>query len=322
MYANIRAFLDSKKNRIEDSWKKRPIIMDWLEYGSMGNAISIIDHKVGRLKGVADGKLNEWFLSGDKNFCSLTAERYIVDHLRSINKNVVDNLVKTGGPDAILKCPNEDVGIEITTVNGFIADWIFTERLLLYLKEKVHRLHVNHQITYDYELLNTELNSKNYSSIYDYIESVGDNIRRGDETALQKMQVTWQKTDSEGDLIIWEHDAAQKFPTMKYLTEGLLSHLQKSKTKQLSRFPRNIVMVGVNHCGPNNHLTPRIFNEMGNGSLSCQYEIEYISNYWAKNLPNSIVGLCYYIYDIGQETPFYPLRMFWRDENHRIDINL
>lgn len=322
MYGNIRTYLDVKKNKIEDNWKKRPIVMDWLEHNSMESALSIIDSKVKNLCGLADGKLREWFLSGDKSFCNITAERYVIDYLRSINQNIINNL-KGGGPDAILKCKGEDSGIEVTTVNGFIADWIFTEaRLLSYLKEKNYRLDSSYQITYDYERLNTEIRKKDYSAIYDYIEKVGENIIRGDSKALQQMQVTWQKTASNSGLIIWEHNAAQKFPIMKYLTQGLVSHLKTSKTKQLSRFPQNIVFVGANFCGPNNYLNPRIFDEIGRGGISYQKEIGYIQDYLSKNLPASIVGLCYYIYDIAKELPFYPLRMFWRNENYQIDINL
>lgn len=321
MYGNIRAYLNSKKNKIEDNWKKRPIIMDWLEYDSMNSALSIIDSKVKHLCGLSDKKLHEWFLCGDESFCHITAERYIIDYLHTRNINIVYNLSKHGGPDAILKCNDGEVGIEVTTINGFIADWIFQERLLCYLKEKEYPLDNGHQITYNYERLNTEIKGNNNSAIYDYIEKIGENIIRGDSTALQQMQVTWQKTDSRTGIIIWEHNTAEKFPIMKYLTQQSVSIL-KGKSNQLSKYRNNIVFIGVDLCSPHNSLTPRIFAEMGGDNLLYQNEIGYIQDYLAKNLPASVLGLCYYIYDIEKETPFYPLRMFWRNENYKIDINL
>jgi|GEM_PF-2384043 len=323
-YANhIRAYLGQKKGNIKNDWRKRPIIMDWLDAVSMKESLSIMDVKARHLKGKADKKLNEWFLSGDRNFYAITAKRYIIDYLKSRNPNLLDNFSKQGGPDGILHCSTGDIGIEVTSVNGFIADAIFIERLCMYLKEKNYDLSRTYKISYDYERLADEIKKRVNSAFYDYIEEVGRNIIQNASDELKRLNITWKATKRMTGCIVWGKNAADKFPILEHLTCRLISTLKKTKLKQLSKMQKNIVFVGANHCGPENWLNPRIFQEMAHGGILCQCQIDYIQDYLSKNLPQCVRGLCYYIYYLDQDGPFYkPLRMFWRDPNNKVNINL
>ena len=125
-FRNIEDFLNRKSTRIQ-KLKHKPIIMKWLESPSVSvkESLRVIEKKVKYLlenyQGGGESKLIQWFLSGDINFVSITAERYIIDYLISKNSNIEDNLRKTG-IDAKLKIDNENIGIEVTTLNGFIAE--------------------------------------------------------------------------------------------------------------------------------------------------------------------------------------------------------
>lgn len=297
---NIRAYLQKKKSNIENDWKNRPIVLGWLGKASMKDSLSVMDKKVKCLMGKRDGKIRDWFLSGDRNFYAITAERYIMDYLKSKNQSLVDNFSKQGGPDGMLQGDKEDIGIEVTTVNGFVADSIFQEKLLLYLEEKGYDLSKTYEISYDYERVNEEIKKKDNSALYDYIETVGCNIIRNDSGELKKLHVTWNVTDRKNGYIVWEKNAADRFPVMEYLTYRLISPLKKGKKQQLSRLQKNLVFVGANHCGPPNPLNPRLFQEMTCGGSSCRRQIDSIQDYLSRNLPESVIGLCYYIYSLDQ----------------------
>ena len=322
-YANhIRVYLGQKKGNIKNDWRERPIIMDWLEAVSLKDSLSIMDAKVKCFMGKAEGKLKGWFLSGDRNFYSITAERYVMDYLKSKNQNLSDNFSKQGGPDGILHCSAGDIGIEVTTVNGFIADAIFTERLCMYLKEKGYDLSGTCEISYDYDRVNEEIKKRDCSAFYDYIEKVGCNIIRGDSDELKLLNINWTVTNRKSGCIVWGKKAADDFSVIEHLTCRLISAL-KNKSSQLSKLRRNLVFVGANHCGPTNWLNPIIFREMAGGGISCQCQIDYIQEYLSKNLPQCVAGLCYYIYSLDQDGPFYkPLRVFWRNPNKPVNINL
>lgn len=320
---HIRDYLGQEKGNIKNDWRNRPIIMDWLDAASMKDSISIMDTKVKSLMGKKDGKLNNWFLSGDRSFYAITAERYIMDYLKSKNQNLSDNFSKQGGPDGILHCGKEDIGIEVTTVNGFIADAIFIERMCMYLKEKAYDFSGTYEISYDYERLNNEIKKSDNNAFYDYIAKVGSNVILGASDELRKLKVTWKITNRNAGCIVWEKNAANRFPVLEHLTCRVISALQNTKSSQLSRMQKNIVFIGVNHCGPENWLNPRIFQEMANGGIFCKCQIDYIQDYLLRNLPTSVLGLCYYIYSLDRDEPYYsPLKMFWRDTKNRININL
>ena len=140
-FQNLSNYLNKKIQATD--WRQQPIILNWLNNSykdSMNQALKVIDKKVGYLLNQnARGKLRQWFRSDDSNFCTITAERYVIDYLKSKNNNINDNLYnskKRSSVDAEINCDSKVIGIEVTTINGFISEWIFTERLPLYLKEK------------------------------------------------------------------------------------------------------------------------------------------------------------------------------------------
>lgn len=305
-----------KKNY--NDWRK-PIILEWLSLPGMEQVLEIIDKKVEYLiNKKAWKKLKQWFSSDDRDFNSITAERYIIDYLKLKNKNIEDNLFNKG-VDAVYNFNDQKIGMEITTINGFIADWIFTDgRLLMYLEEKQSLDGYTLEIDYNYERIKNEMGKNN---IYGYIQNVGESIISNNANELKSLEIECTKTNRLTGCISWHHNRADDFPFIKYITEGLIERLNK-KTRQLSQYGKNLIFVGVNHAGPDNLVNPAIFKEIGQGGISYQQEIQMIQNFLSEKLPQNIIGVCYYNYHLKRMVPFYQLKIFWRNQDEIIPINL
>lgn len=323
-YKNIEEFLKRKSTRIQ-RLKHRPIIMKWIESPSMKQSLQIIDRKVGYLlehyQGGGESKLIQWFLSNDINFVTLTAERYIIDYLISQNSNIEDNLGKTG-VDAKLKVGDENIGIEVTTLNGFIAEWILIERLSELLSSKNVLDDKTLRFTYDHERIMKET-VKN--RMHQYIEELSIAIETEDAMSLKNLDTFIDFEYRWAGVISWNHSNADSFPWLKYLTDELLSKLTVSnKRKQLMKYSRNIIFIGVNHITPSNWAIPSIFEEIGIGGTSYRAQIEGIENFWTKVMQDhqNIAGICFYYYSLDKVGPFYPLRIIWSNEEENLRINL
>jgi hypothetical protein len=287
----------------------------------------IIDKKIHYLRNNKEtggqGKLNEWFLSKEENdnrFLNITAERYIIDYLRLKNSNIVDNL-RRQGVDAELDCGNRRVGIEVTTLNGFIAAWIFQERLLEYFERKGFNTKGKISIQYNVERIKNEEQKKN---IYNYIENVANAIIGDDFNFLNNLEIKINIKKGRNFCIIWKHNKDKNYPWHRYLTDTLLEKFnEKGKRRQLMKNKRNIIFVGVNEFAPSNWAIPRIFREIGCGGISYQNEIDRIEKFWSNsNIPQYITGICYFYYSLDREDSFYPLKIFWRNEKEKIKMNL
>ena len=324
VYKNIENFLAQKSSRIQ-SLPLRPIILKWLNSPSMKKSLQIIDKKVAYLvqeyQHGGEGKLIQWFLSNDVDFVTITAERYIIDYLVSQNSNIQDNLGKKG-IDAILRLENEKVGIEVTTVNGFIAEWILVERLTELLDSKHIIDDKSLRIEYDYQRIVQETQQ---NRIYQYLDNVSTAIETKDHERLKSLDVSVEFDQIRSGLISWNHNQAQNFPWLKYLTTDLFAKLSESnKKKQLMLYPKNIIFIGVNHIAPSNWVIPSIFQEIGRGGASYSSQIKGIETYWVKVMQdfNCIKGICFFYYSLERNDPFYPLRIFWSNEGGRLPINL
>ena len=321
-YKNIKEFLKRKSTGIE-GLKPIPIIMKWIESPSMKQSLQVIDRKVGYLlehyQNGGENKLKQWLLSGDINFVTLTAERYIIDYLISQNSNIEDNLEKKG-VDAKLKVGNENIGIEVTTLNGFIAEWILIERLSELLSSKNVLDDKTLELTYDHERIKKE--TKN-NTIYQYIEELSTAIETEDAISLTNLDASIEFEYRGVHVISWNHSNADSFPWLKYLTNDLLSKLT-GKKKQLMEYSRNIIFIGVNHISPCNWAIPLIFEEIGIGRTSYNAQIEGIENFWTKAMQNhkNIAGICFYNYSLDKVGPFYPLRIIWSNQEENLQINL
>ena len=162
-----------------------------------------------------------------------------------------------------------------------------------------------------------QTNPKNYweaTSAIENCKKVGLGIVNNSLSDLSGLQVRYVRTDRKTYSIVWNYDNADKFPIFQLLTKGLISRLEEKK-KQLSTHQKNLVFVGVNHLGPINWMTPNDLFENG------RYD-ENIQNFLSVNLPPNVIGVCYYYYSIDREGPFFPLKIFWREENNKIPINL
>ena len=290
-----------------------------------GASLQIIDQKVGYLLDHyqigGENKLIQWLLSGDINFVTLTAERYIIDYLISRNSNIEDNLRKKG-LDAKLKVEDETVGIEVTTLNGFIAEWILIERLteLLFAKKVIDDKTL--RFTYDHERIMKESVE---NRIYQYIDELSTAIETNDAISLKNLDASIEFEYRWANQISWNHSNADNFPWLKYLTNDLLSKLTISnKNKQLNKYSRNIIFIGVNNIAPPNWAIPSIFEQIGVGGTSYSPQIEAIEKFWAKVMQDhqNIAGICFYNYSLDKVGPFYPLRIISSNEREDLRINL
>jgi hypothetical protein len=245
MFDHINNFLKEKQARIE-RLSHRPLIIDWLSSPTMVKSLSTLDKKVQYLlenysKG-GEGKLNRWLLSNDIDFSTLTAERYIIDYLRSKNGNIEDNLVPEGR-DAKLIDGHHSVGIEITTLNGFVADWIFTERLTQiisshnFLDDKTLRIRRSPA-----RLLEEFRNNL----LYKYIDQVAENIFKDNSELLYGLNIELEVEERWAGCISWQMSREIDFPWLKFLTDDLFRKItEANKERQLKENANNLIFIGV-----------------------------------------------------------------------------
>ena len=301
-----------------------PLIIHWLSYPRMEDSLTILDRKVGylldNLSRGGEGKLNQWLFSDDVNFCSLTAERYILDYLRSKNKNIEDNLCPMG-IDGSLSLPNKTVGIEITTLNGFVADWIFTERLVQSISSNGFLNDKTIRIKYSFSRLLKEFRK---NTLYEYIQHVGSCIAQGNACLLQDANVYIEIEHRWSGSISWEIAVEDESQWISRLTKDLCDKILTFKKRQLNKFDKNIIFVGVNNISSPNWAIPAIFSEIGQGGFSYPQQISYINSFWQKAMQyqKNIIGICYFCYSLDREDPFYPLKIFWSEDSEQVTVNL
>ena len=302
---------------------RKPIITDWLQLPATQDSLRVIDGKVKYLLQHQGGekKLNQWLLSDDINFVTLTAERYVIDYLILKNSNMEDNLGEAG-PDANLKLGDEDIGIEVTTLNGFIGEWILQERLIWFLSSSGLLHDKTLRIVYDHERIKHETDA---NTIYQYVEELATAIQAVNAEQLANLNVSVEWEQRWSGQVSWSHNNADSFPWFKYLTDDLLSKLsERRKKKQLKKHRRNVVFVGINHMSPFNWAIPSIFQEMGTGGVSYNIEIQSIEDWWSKIQQDheEITGICFFCYSLEKVEPFYPLRIIWVNAAGSLPINL
>ena len=327
MCQHLRQFLDGHQTKI-NKMPYPPIIERWLDSPGMVQSIETIEQLVAELFACTKGgkaKLREWFLEDDRQFNSITAERYILGYLKQQNQNIHEILCG-GDVDAILACEDEEIGIEITTLNGFIADWIFRERLMEFLDGDSFQYVEGIQISYSYKRIQCEQQGNN---IYKYIENVGNALIAKDNQALHcfDVKVDWSKGPPGS--VSWEVVDGDEYPWFDDVTSKLLGHLQSSsKSRQFAKRDRNLVFVGVNHMSTVNYAFPRVFEALSVEDIksTAYYEqVEAICSFWRtallENLQN-VIGICFFVYSLDRLDPFYPLKMIWRNEQDSISIVL
>ena len=320
MTKSIELYLDKRKKKVT-GLDPSPIILKWLKSPRMQKPLAIIDKHVEYLTNHGGTKkIDQWLLTNDKNFNAITAERYIIRYLRQQNRNVVDNLRK----DGIDACLNgkSPVGIEITTLNGFVASWILVERLteLLdssgFLSDKGLDIVCSHKRIWD---------ATRGDTIYEFVKQASKAIVSNDSEILSSLNLSIELQYDFPGSISFNFDSSDDFPWFQYITDDLSSKLRKrSKAKQLRKYSRNLVFVGVNHLAPGNWAFPSIFDDLGSGEKRFKSEIQEIREYWLSHMASltNVIGICYFFYSLEKESPFYPLRIFWRSEEDEIEITL
>jgi hypothetical protein len=322
MVENIRQFLNNKTKRSKSPSHPEPIILRWMNSPHRNHFLAVIDKLVGDIiERGGTKKVERWLLSDDKNFNSITAERYLINYLRKKNKNLVDNLGATG-IDAHFELGESSIGLEVTTLNGFVAEWIFIERLTQYLDERGFLHDKSVEIDYSFKRISQATQG---GTIYSYIAKAGQAIILNDSRALSNLKVSICIDERvRPGSISFDVSDGEDFPWFRYITEDLVSKLrQKGKANQLRRFSKNLVFVGINHLSPINWAFPSIFEELGNGGSRFCSQIQNLGDYWSSQLGvlTNVIGVCYFFYSLDCETPFYPMRVLWRNGAETTEIN-
>jgi len=320
MVQNIERFFADKTAKVKQL-QLEPILLKWLKSPGMGKTLAIIDRHVEQLRTQPGGqaKLEQWLLSDDRDFNAITAERYIISYLRQKNLCVVDNLC-TAGIDARLALEDGDIGIEITTLNGFIADWILIERLSQYFDEHSLRHHKGYEIIYSHRKIQIETQG---NTIYKYIQTIGDAVVKGDTDTLDRLEISITDSEPFPGVLSFRHDQATNFPWYQYVTTDLAQKLkQRGKQKQFAEYRRNIVFVGVNHTSPPNGVFPYVFEALSGHNQWYKIEADAIREFWSTELSNlsNVLGICFFLYAIDSDEPFYPLTILWRGERDKVNL--
>lgn len=320
-YSNINSFFKQKENKIK-KLKRPPLINFWISLPTMEDSLNTIDKKIDYLLKNShlggEGKLKQWLLTDDIGFCTLSAERYIIDYLRSKNHNITDNLGREG-IDSYIDVDGNKIGIEITTLNGLIENWIFQERLFQYISSKNLLMDKTIRIQYYISRIIEEK-----QKLYEYIECVGDSIEHNDIEQLKNAEIEIEIEKRWTGAISWNAVGEDESKWLSRLTTGLYNTILQSKTKQLSEYGKNLIFIGVNHMDYSNWAIPSIFDAIGNGGNNYSNQIDFIRSFWKDSLKQhkNISGICFFCYSLNNEDPFYPLKIFWRDDNDKIDIKL
>lgn len=303
-------FLEIKKHyKINSrSWDTYPIVLNWINRERMIDELKIIERKVLKLeKNGAINKIKEWLFKSDSGLTDITAERFLLDYLSKNNKNLVENFFGND-TDASILIKGENIGIEVTTINKTFNDWLFKERLIDYLNYKKYK--VKGIITITSPIL--EIDIKELKTL---IEGVGDSIILNNSN-YKNIKIEIKNNDYS--CIQWEIEEPSY--GIDNLSKKVCEiYIDKKKNKQLHKHKKNILFIGINQL-PTNAVFPSIFEPEYKKYHSDQ--MEYLEKLIKGNMFDSVVGVCFFTYDLRQEKPFYPLNIIWKNDSEKIDINL
>jgi hypothetical protein len=305
--------------------------MRWLNVPQMQPSLAIIDKHVADLERRPGGrsKLRQWFLAGDRNFNAITAERYIIGHLRQQNPDLVDNLQREG-IDAYLEHGRSRIGIEVRILNGAVAEWILTECVTEAAEERGLLHNAALEITWSPPRLLREPNF--VQEIVGAIESGDwDAIASGHDAAWEKPGVKVSRCShaSPGTAIAWDCEGDPGFPWFEWLTDKLLGQLREpQKVEQLARQGRNVVFVGVNHVAQSSMQCVFCLEDLGEHedlaegkALRCARTRDVYA-FWRENMGDlrNVIGIGFFCYSLDSERPKYPMRIIWRSDEDRVPI--
>jgi len=299
-----------KKSPPTSDWRTYPILLRWNESGRMTDALKVIEKKIDYLISQgSNSKIKEW-LSGDLALTQITAERYVLDSLRYKNTSLVENLTG-GGVDAYLIQGESKIGVEVTTVNQSIAEWIFNERILMFLDFNKYSATDGIKISYDLNKI------KGLEYTLDLIEEIGSTIIQDNFGVVGNVNI--EKIADSGSYINWNNESPDNnfFETVK----SSLCRILTSKSEQLGKNQQNLLFIGVNQL-PIGPINPSIFRDLtGNSNVHPEWVLE-LEKIVIELLPENVLGVCFFVYTLPSEDMMYPLHIFWRDSNQKVPIIL
>jgi len=294
----------------KNDWRAYPILLRWIESGSMKAEVDVISKKADYLAGVgAKSKVKEW-LSSDIALTHITAERYLLDNIRKKNANFLESFTG-GGVDGYLKIHDDNIGIEVTTVNHSLPEWILRERLLSYLSVNTYNRGEGVEISYDL----SKLEGIKYENL-EIIPKIGSMIMRGNFHEIDG--ITVKKISREGSYISWNilESGNNFFANIR----DSLTRILTDKSKQLNKNAQNILFVCVDQL-PYSIYNPGIFRELS-GHVYHQDWIDELEKIVKETLTDNVLGVCFFVYTLSSEEMMYPLRVLWKDDKKQIPIIL
>lgn len=309
---NLQTYLSHNKKYITNDWRKLPIIHRWMALPRMQKTIQMIDKKVGYLLNKSPKKIEEWFGS-DASLTQITAERYILDHLRGKNLGRYSENFAGSGVDAYLRDHNNNIGIEVTSINKTIAAWVLNERLLIYLENNKHTERSNIRIKYRIQ----DIEKIKYS--LDLVEKIGQVIISGKQNIdLNGLEVIREVPFSSGGLIIWD-EASEEYDLVELLKQKLTAIIS-DKSKQLKKNTANILFICVNQL-PLSSQNPTFFEEI-TSPIRYASEAQELQSFIQNILPDYINGVCFFVYTLESEDPMYKLKILWKNKPKQISLEL
>jgi hypothetical protein len=99
-----------------------------------------------------------------------------------------------------------EVGLEITTLNGFVADWIFTERLTPFLSSGGYLSDKSIIVKHSLSRIIAEFQRKN---LHEYIRQVGEGITSNNMNLLQNADVDIEIETRWAGCISWDIEVSR-----------------------------------------------------------------------------------------------------------------
>ncbi len=308
-YASLDKFFSGKK--IQSDWFKFPVVLRWMDDMGMESSVKVIDNKVKYLLSQSGGvsKLKEWFLKSNDRMVTITAERYILDYVRSQNSGLKEIL--TGGDvDACINISGTEYGIEVTCFLETFAEWVLVERIQQYLSQNkiipLYGLKVSAELQ---TLKSFAYRDETYQR--NVIEQLSISVNSGGVFKYEGFSIH-PIPDIQPGIISWEFEQDMSNPLDSLIND--LSNKINEKHRQLNKRPCNVLFISVGSL-PVNHLFPSLFAELKNPDRWKAEIIELEKKVFEIIRETSVKGVCFFVYDLRQNKPYYALKIISDDQN-------
>jgi hypothetical protein len=304
---NIQKFFRGR--RYPRDWCGFPIILRWLGKKSMQTSVDIIDDKVAYLMNQSGGtfKLKEWFLSDDQHLVTTTAERYILDHIRSLNPSMQE-IFGGSDVDAAIEVNGEEYGIEVTCMLETIAEWTIIERIQQFIDQNSIVPASGLQVSADLQaIINFHYFRKPEQC--DVVEQLSTSINKVSKFTYKGFTIQNVSNLHPGS-INWEFEQDKSNP-YNDLLKNLTSKID-GKKQQLSKREKNILLINVGSM-PVSWMFPSLFEEMTAPDRWSEEIAQLEQDVLSTISETTVKAVCFFVYSLDKVTPFYALKLITND---------